>query len=637
MKYFLFFLCIATSGQVSSQNLFVDSSISVPGKGGSWQTAYNSLSDALDSAMQNPLIEKIFVAKGTYFATKFPYQIGTNQKGTQINSVKNKEKLFHVRMGLEIFGGFPNGGGTQNITQNPTILTAAKVGGVLTDTAYHVIYVTNYRWTKANDTTRIDGFIIRDAKATTTTNAETYLSLNYGGLIHNYGAGLYIAMNEAGSSNVCVISNNTITNNFSTRSAAGIVFIAGDIVVNNNIISNNTASNTTNDNCDGVGILVNSSNFLITKNLFSNNTSSKTGYGFGSGLFLSYATGKVEKNIFENNSSVMSAGALGIGSSISSPSFVVIDGNYFIKNKANSAGGAIYISVGNTSITNNVFYGNEANGSVSFANGGGAILTSVSKNFIANNTFVGNATTSFGGAIYTAKNDTNNIVNNIFWGNTKNGVNNVSGADYQNSSVYNCVNTFTNNLLQLPAGSYSISNLGIYSIGSASNGNIFGTDPLFKDIASITGLDGVYRNSDDGLTLQSNSGCINTGSNSYISSIPFDIKGDNRVQGNVVDIGAYESFQYTTSITDPQNPNMPIRISPNPANQLISLSGLITSKRYAYYLTDYTGKVLIKGNIQNTNQLQININTMPSGVYLLRLYNMQQGKLMGTEKIIVVR
>lgn len=94
------------------------------------------------------------------------------------------------------------------------------------------------------------------------------------------------------------------------------------------------------------------------------------------------------------------------------------------------------------------------------------------------------------------------------------------------------------------------------------------------------------------------------------------------------------SVSTATSIIDPQG-EQPIRFNPNPANQLLVLTGLGVNRQYNYSILDYTGRLLLNGTIQNTTQHQINTSNLPAGTYMLRLYNTQQNKLLGAEKIVV--
>jgi len=152
--------------------------------------------------------------------------------------------------------------------------------------------------------------------------------------------------------------------------------------------------------------------------------------------------------------------------------------------------------------------------------------------------------------------------------------------------------------------------------------------PNGSQVPFVTNGDGtvtfnVVMNSANGFTAANNllryeftnSGCVTT-----IYTKPFSIS----------------NLAINTGITDPQNPAMFIRITPNPASQLLSITGLSSSKLYQYVLSDYTGRSLLNGNISQSSQQQISINTIPAGVYLLRLYSVQQRRLLGTEKIIVV-
>ncbi len=81
---------------------------------------------------------------------------------------------------------------------------------------------------------------------------------------------------------------------------------------------------------------------------------------------------------------------------------------------------------------------------------------------------------------------------------------------------------------------------------------------------------------------------------------------------------------------------MQIFVNPNPASQIIVVTGLSSSKQYQYLLSDYTGKALLTGMVKNSSRENINIQNVPAGVYLLQLYSIQQKRLLGTEKIIIV-
>ena len=66
-------------------------------------------------------------------------------------------------------------------------------------------------------------------------------------------------------------------------------------------------------------------------------------------------------------------------------------------------------------------------------------------------------------------------------------------------------------------------------------------DPLFFNSANPPGADSVYGTLDDGLHLTSTSPSVNTGLNAAVPAVlTKDIAGQNRIQYNTVDMGAYE-------------------------------------------------------------------------------------------------
>jgi parallel beta-helix repeat protein len=137
------------------------------------------------------------------------------------------------------------------------------------------------------------------------------------------------------------------------------------------------------------------------------------------------------------------------------------------------------------------------------------------------------------------------VTNNIFWGNSRGTDATIQGADYSATGTNG--NTFTNNLLQLAASNYPVSNTGNYAIGTAASGNIFAQDPLFANATDIDGADNIHRTADDGLALQAGSPCINTGNNTGVAAT--DITGAARIQNTTVDMGAYEGGVCPTTTT----------------------------------------------------------------------------------------
>ncbi|MEY4539001.1 MAG: hypothetical protein RLZZ306_758 [Bacteroidota bacterium] len=157
--------------------------------GNSWVTAYGNLQTALSSAPAN---SEIWVAQGTYKPTN--------------NSVKTIS--FNIPSGVMIYGGFVGTEISQNqrnFTTNQTILSG-EIGSVanLQDNSYHVVFFNG-----ASNTTRLDGFTIRDGNSNyTPPSSIIYPSSNVLPVSNNDGGG--IALDNASSPTIanCKILNN---------------------------------------------------------------------------------------------------------------------------------------------------------------------------------------------------------------------------------------------------------------------------------------------------------------------------------------------------------------------------------------------------------------------------------------------
>jgi hypothetical protein len=145
----------------------------------------------------------------------------------------------------------------------------------------------------------------------------------------------------------------------------------------------------------------------------------------------------------------------------------------------------------------------------------------VDVNFI-NNTFYNNSAADGGGMTYYAEAaaDVASLFNEINRSNTPNAISVFSAGPVQ--------------------ATYS-------NIEGGSGEAYFGTgcidsNPLFLNAANPPGADGIYATIDDGLHLNGGSPSINTGSNAAVpGTVTTDIAGQTRIQGGIVDMGAYES------------------------------------------------------------------------------------------------
>ncbi|MCZ2392695.1 MAG: right-handed parallel beta-helix repeat-containing protein [Chitinophagales bacterium] len=188
-------------GHINAQSIiYVDSSKSSSGIGNSWSTAFKTLKEATILANNNSSIKEIRIAKGTYFST-------TNT---------NRDSTFLISRGdIRLYGGYPNGGGTRNVSLYPTILSG-DIGtlGTHTDNSYHVMVIAGLA--SGDDSVIIDGLKIRFGRA----DANNSVVYNGQSIPRSYGGGIAIKNN----SNAYKISirNTIISGNYASNNGAGI-------------------------------------------------------------------------------------------------------------------------------------------------------------------------------------------------------------------------------------------------------------------------------------------------------------------------------------------------------------------------------------------------------------------------------
>lgn len=193
---------------LTTDTLYVDAQVTMPGDGSSWTTAFADLQEAIDSSNTLGGGIAIWVAEGTYRPTRL-FDADDNA------TLEEREKTFLITHPVSIIGGFTAGATSMadrdDITDK-TILTGDLDNGI--DTAYHVINMS------ANNFTcdwYLDGLTIRDGAAT---GAE------FG---NRLGAGINafsLTLNSTGSPQ---IANCTFYNNRATTGGASILLDATTI------------------------------------------------------------------------------------------------------------------------------------------------------------------------------------------------------------------------------------------------------------------------------------------------------------------------------------------------------------------------------------------------------------------------
>ena len=255
------------------------------------------------------------------------------------------------------------------------------------------------------------------------------------------------------------------------------------------------------DNVGG-GMYNDASSPTVTNCTFSGNSAD-----YGGGMYNDSSSPTLTNCTFTGNTA-----SYGGGMRNSSSSPMVTNCTFSGNTASDDGGGMENWPSSSPTVTNCTFSGNSAPGY-----GGGMDNWTNSNPTVTNCTFSGNSSNS-GGAMYNSASSSSMVTNCILWGDTPDEISNLLGStttvnysDVQGASVY------------------------------PGTGNI-NADPCFVDADS------------NDFHLLANSPCIDVGDNDSVPAdtadldgdgnttepIPFDLDGNPRILGNVVDMGAYE-------------------------------------------------------------------------------------------------
>ena len=160
---------------------------------------------------------------------------------------------------------------------------------------------------------------------------------------------------------------------------------------------------------------------------------------------------------------------------------------------------------------------------------------------------------------------------------------------------------------------------------------------LFANLDDLDGLDDKWLTTDDGLIPVENSAIHNTGDNNEALTIPADIKGNARIQGDVIDIGAYEYGEETLEIDGLSNfPGLVIYPNPLSSRKGKSILGYLTnpeSNPKQLVIRDMGGKLVHNIPIEDSTQA-IELGDLSAGTYLAIL-SFEQGKRSHSFKVLV--
>jgi hypothetical protein len=291
--------------------------------GASWANAYTSLQSALTAAASG---DQIWVAQGTYRPA----------------TTANRAATFQLKSGVNVYGGFPEGGGAweqRDGTAHATVLSGdLGTTGNNSDNAYHVV--------TAAGTSVLDGFQITDGNA----NGSAENSLG-GGLFNPAGATLTVedvrlAGNAAGSGGgianlgTLTLRDAGVWDNSAT--AGGGIYTQGTASLNDVTLSGNTAE-------QGGGVL---NVGIVTLRGCTVDNNQATKYG-GGGLWNHFQMDVANCTISANSGITGGGGIYQQGSQPLELTNVTITGN-----RDSSAGGGIWTAAEEPVLHNTLVAGN---------------------------------------------------------------------------------------------------------------------------------------------------------------------------------------------------------------------------------------------------------------------------------------
>ncbi|MGH9606155.1 MAG: Ig-like domain repeat protein [Terracidiphilus sp.] len=197
------------------------------------------------------------------------------------------------------------------------------------------------------------------------------------------------------------ISGLTVANGKSSGYGGAVEFQGGTLMVTNCTFSGNTASEgggaidvggtltvsgstfTGNAGGSGGGAIFNRSTLVVTDSTFSGNSAPGASNGGGAIGILGAGTTTVTNNTFSGNSAIGSGASGGAIEVDSGAAMLTADNNIFSVNTATASGAAVYVLAGTINDTNNVWYGNTANGSEADCGGCQETITPATSNPLA--------------------------------------------------------------------------------------------------------------------------------------------------------------------------------------------------------------------------------------------------------------
>ena len=269
----------------------------------------------------------------------------------------------------------------------------------------------------------------------------------------------------------------------------------------------------------------------ITDSVFSNNRAEDSGGAIRTDL----GSITISNSTLANNYAGDKGGAIH-----NKEGKIDIDASAFLENESEDDGGAINNQEGSTTVINSTIYGNKTNnyggGIRNFTHGSATTLTVINSTIANNIADSDNSGDGDGGGIYEGSITTVDVSNTIVAGNFDPSVNSILGNKYPD--VWGNFNSNGGNLIGDLTGSTGFNTATGTDLSFASLGGIAIADVL----AATPALNGATAGTPLTLALAPGSPAIDAGNNSLATTLT-DQRGAgfNRIEGNQVDIGAYET------------------------------------------------------------------------------------------------
>ncbi len=361
------------------------------GDGTSWENAFRTLQEALDSVQPE---QQIWVAKGIYYPTSTYTS----------DSSDPRNKHFRMENGVAIYGGFAGNETTEfnlaarDFSNNETVLSGNFAMTESTfDNSYQVI-----RNVEVNETAVLDGFTIRDARAASNPGGGMY-NENSDPTLRNLiftnnlanGGGMY---NKSSSP---ALTNVTFHGNSAFRSGGGMYNESSSPNLINVTFDANTASRS------GGGMYNENSNPQLNNVTFSRNeTPSISTIDEGGGGMFNLNSSPVLNDVdFINNTARYFAGGMWNDNSSPSLTNVTFDGNSATEKEG---GGMRNINNSNPILMDVVFSNNRA---MATSGSGGGMNNSNSNPILTRVTFTDNEARALGGGML--NNGSSPILNDV--------------------------------------------------------------------------------------------------------------------------------------------------------------------------------------------------------------------------------